>query len=258
MKRLLTRIGMLALLILPFGMALPVAAASNPLLCFSGTTDGGYGGICTLTIGGATLNNSVAINGAAYSGVSTAVSSLSGKTLAQVGTDQLSFTYTGTPTAGSPRISLPIDTDGNGTTDVYAFIGANLCTSGANLVDAIHNTSCKIFITGGDVGGYTGWAAFAAAFPLAKVGPGVPFIVADDVGSWTVSNIHLGSEVATITTPTNKDQCKDNGYKTFTNPSFKNQGACVSYVQANLKTDKENKGDNRENGDKENKNKQDR
>ncbi len=30
--------------------------------------------------------------------------------------------------------------------------------------------------------------------------------------------------------PTTKDQCKDGGWKTFTNPSFKNQGQCVSSV----------------------------
>ena len=32
--------------------------------------------------------------------------------------------------------------------------------------------------------------------------------------------------------PTNKDQCKKDGWKTFDNPSFKNQGDCVSYVQS--------------------------
>lgn len=31
-------------------------------------------------------------------------------------------------------------------------------------------------------------------------------------------------------TPTSKDQCKNNGWKSFTNPSFKNQGQCVSSV----------------------------
>lgn len=30
--------------------------------------------------------------------------------------------------------------------------------------------------------------------------------------------------------PTNKDQCKNGGWKTFTNPTFKNQGECVSWV----------------------------
>jgi hypothetical protein len=30
--------------------------------------------------------------------------------------------------------------------------------------------------------------------------------------------------------PTNKDQCKNGGWQTFTNPSFKNQGQCIKYV----------------------------
>jgi YVTN family beta-propeller protein len=30
--------------------------------------------------------------------------------------------------------------------------------------------------------------------------------------------------------PTSKDQCKNGGWKTFTNPAFQNQGDCVSYV----------------------------
>ena len=33
--------------------------------------------------------------------------------------------------------------------------------------------------------------------------------------------------------PTLKDQCKNDGWKTFNAPTFKNQGQCVSYVQAN-------------------------
>jgi hypothetical protein len=31
--------------------------------------------------------------------------------------------------------------------------------------------------------------------------------------------------------PTDKDQCKNDGWKTFTNPSFKNQGQCIKYVE---------------------------
>ena len=31
-------------------------------------------------------------------------------------------------------------------------------------------------------------------------------------------------------TPTDKDQCKNDGWKSFTNPAFKNQGDCVSFV----------------------------
>ncbi len=30
--------------------------------------------------------------------------------------------------------------------------------------------------------------------------------------------------------PTNKDQCKNGGWQTFTNPTFKNQGQCIKYV----------------------------
>ena len=33
-----------------------------------------------------------------------------------------------------------------------------------------------------------------------------------------------------VIAPTMKSQCQDNGWKTFTNPTYKNQGMCVSYV----------------------------
>ncbi len=36
--------------------------------------------------------------------------------------------------------------------------------------------------------------------------------------------------VATSTAPTMKSQCKDGGWMSFTDPTFKNQGQCVSYV----------------------------
>ncbi len=32
---------------------------------------------------------------------------------------------------------------------------------------------------------------------------------------------------------TNKTQCKNGGWKVFTNPSFKSQGNCVSYLESN-------------------------
>ena len=35
--------------------------------------------------------------------------------------------------------------------------------------------------------------------------------------------------------PTDMNQCKKDGWKTFNNPVFKNQGDCVSYVQSNKK-----------------------
>ena len=35
----------------------------------------------------------------------------------------------------------------------------------------------------------------------------------------------------TIGPPTSKDQCKNGGWKRFNNPSFKNQGQCIAYVE---------------------------
>ena len=34
-----------------------------------------------------------------------------------------------------------------------------------------------------------------------------------------------------VASPTNKDQCKNDGWKTFNNPTFKRQGDCVSFVE---------------------------
>ncbi len=44
---------------------------------------------------------------------------------------------------------------------------------------------------------------------------------------------------ATSNSPVDKDQCKKGGWKTFTNPSFKNQGDCVSFVEKKNKDDKD-------------------
>ena len=207
------------------------ANASSQLLCFDGTTDtahgdtGGvvYGGVCTRTSNGATLNNSVPVGSGDYSGVYYATSSLSGKTLGQV--TQLGFNYTGVATAGSPRISLPIDTDGNGTTDMYAFIGAFYCNNGAGLVDAINDSTCQIFVGSES---FPNWAAFAAAHSTWQVGA-IPFVIADDAGFWTVSNVHLGEAAAT----SDKNNCKSGGWKDLERTdgsSFKNQGDCIQYV----------------------------
>jgi hypothetical protein len=37
---------------------------------------------------------------------------------------------------------------------------------------------------------------------------------------------------ALVAPPTSKDQCKNGGWTSFNNPSFENQGACVSYVES--------------------------
>jgi hypothetical protein len=214
------------------------AAASNgssQLLCFDGTTDtangntGGavYGGVCTRTANGAMLNNSAPVGSGDYSGVYYKRSSLSGKLLGSV--TQLSFNYMGVPTNGSPRISLPIDVTGDGTTDFYAYISAFHCNDGAGLVDPIHDTTCTIFYDGGPISGYPNWAAFVAAHPTWHVGA-IPFVIADDAGLWTVSNVHLGEKVSE---KNNKNDCKKGGWSGLERTdgsSFKNQGDCIQFM----------------------------
>jgi hypothetical protein len=41
----------------------------------------------------------------------------------------------------------------------------------------------------------------------------------------------ITATAALVAPPASKDQCKNDGWKTFNNPSFKNQGDCVSFVQ---------------------------
>lgn len=48
-----------------------------------------------------------------------------------------------------------------------------------------------------------------------------------------IDNSEKFDVVPVVGPPTNKDQCKKDGWKTFNNPTFKNQGDCVSYVQSN-------------------------
>ena len=208
------------------------AAAANPLLCFSGTTDGTtYGGVCTILPGGtsATLNNTGGDPDGSYSGVYYASSNLSGKLVSSI--TQLSFDYTGVATAGSPRISLPIDTNNDGSADFYAFIGASACGVGGH-VD-IHNAGCLVFWTAGPVSGES-WATFSAhGWRVAATAPdNIPFVIADDAGIWTVSNVQLGQgEAASVATA--KAECKNGGWANLTRTdgtTFKNQGDCIQYV----------------------------
>jgi YVTN family beta-propeller protein len=53
------------------------------------------------------------------------------------------------------------------------------------------------------------------------------------VDTVSVGNRPIGIAFTRLAAPTDKDQCKNGGYRSFTNPSFKNQGECVSFVQRN-------------------------
>jgi hypothetical protein len=122
---------------------------------------------------------------------------------------------------GSPRFDI-------GTSDGLFFLGCNNVTPVVN---------------GDGSATYT----FNAA-TLAAAGQQVPNptgtinsadVLVDVQGVADVSNITVNgtSEVpdvappTTVPPPTSKDQCKHDGWKTFTDPKFKNQGECVSYVE---------------------------
>jgi len=211
------------------------AAAANPLLCFDGTTDGGFNGHCTLVAGGAildTIDGDANANNA-YAGVYYAVSSLSGKPLAAV---SASFNYSAsagtTASGGSPRFSIPID-DGDATTALaYAFVDTLGCNNGSadNGTLSLSDSTCTVAYGGG--GSWVSWAAFAAANPTWKVSNNLPFVIVDQPGRWIVTNVQLGQgEAAGVATK--KDECKKGGWADLTRAngsSFKNQGDCIQYV----------------------------
>lgn len=75
---------------------------------------------------------------------------------------------------------------------------------------------------------------YGQSTPATKV---VATVTLADGSVVTATNTNLTGDPSTIypvvvppTEPNSKDSCKNNGWKTFTNPSFKNQGQCVSYM----------------------------
>jgi hypothetical protein len=58
-------------------------------------------------------------------------------------------------------------------------------------------------------------------------------VLIDVQGTADLSKITVNgqAEVPTVGSPATKAQCKHGGWKTFTSPSFRNQGQCVSWVE---------------------------
>lgn len=181
--------------------AAPVATApgQNKLLCFDGTTDGGFGGNCTLKANGAKgpayLDNTESNSAGDYAGVYIQQTTLTGQTLGSV--TQLGYTYRGTvvPTPGDLSLNVPIATNGNGTTDFYLFIDAYHCRGVAGVVDVIHDAACAIWANNTS---YANFAALVAAYPTATVATdALPFVIAErtpaeGVAFWIVSDVTLG------------------------------------------------------------------
>lgn len=199
MKKIITYTAAVAMvsMALTASAAAPVTApGQNKLQCFDGTTDGGFGGICTVSNGAkgsATLDNTDTNPNGDYAGVYIENSTLLGQTLSNV--TQLSYNYTGTvsPLPGDMSLNVPIDITGDSATDGYAFVDAYYCPGVGGFVDVINDPNCGIWFLGTE---YANWAALAAAYPAATVSD-IAFVIAERTPSepaalWTVNNVKLG------------------------------------------------------------------
>jgi len=207
MKNLMYTVAAFGALAVMLAWAMPVSAdppttapGQNKIQCFDGVTDGGFGGTCTLNSSGAkgsaTLNLSSTNPAGDYAGVYTLDSNLYGAFLTDV--TQLSYHYTGTiaPQPGNLSYNIPIDTDGDGATNFYAFVDAFYCPGVNGVVDIVNDSACGIYE--GGVTFRANWAALLAANPGAKVATDAfVFIVAERTPSepsaiWTVNNVKFG------------------------------------------------------------------
>ncbi len=189
----------IALAAAPTPPKVSTAPGQNKILCFDGTTDGGFGGICTLTSSGAkgsaTLNNTDTNPNGDYAGVYIQNSTLNGQLLSKV--TQLGYSYTGTitPMPGNLSLNVPIDTSGDGLTDTYAFIDAYYCPGTVGTVDAINDATCGIWVNGVE---YSNWSALVTANPTWTVATdALAFVIAERTpaevsASWTIKNLTLG------------------------------------------------------------------
>ena len=176
------------------------SSKSSQLACFDGTTDGVADGSCVRDSSSFVLdaNNESADPDGAYAGVYLTNKSLSGKSFATV--TSLGFSYDGAVSGGSPRFSLPIvGSDGR---DGWVFIDAASCNDGEGHVAPLADPTCVVSGYYWNPDGsaeqtegfyYTNWSDFLAGEPGAEFGSNYAFVIADQPGIVTVSNVVLGN-----------------------------------------------------------------
>ncbi|HEX8591247.1 MAG TPA: hypothetical protein VF696_00645 [Candidatus Paceibacterota bacterium] len=149
---------------------------------------------------------------------------------------------------GSPRFQIRVDT-GSGIKNIFSYLGATPNYTGCPLntwVDSGDLLSSGRTLDTSQLPGGTFYDSYEHALSAYGSYPVVSVQLVVDAG-WAsgdaeqtviFDNVEIDGTTHDFTPsppppaePTNKDQCKNGGWKTFTNPSFKNQGQCVSHAQ---------------------------
>jgi hypothetical protein len=151
--------------------------------------------------------------------------------------------------AGSPRFQIrvpdtgPADSDPTGD-NIFVYLGPNPLTPGC--AAGVWNSSGDLLSPGMNVdtsqlGGtfYHEYSLAVAQFGNLPV-LGVTLVVdagyafpADGEQSVLIDNTNINGTIYGYDQPSDKDQCKDGGWRNLTRPdgtTFKNQGDCVSYT----------------------------
>lgn len=167
-----TRLRVAAVLFGLVALALVGTSGAGPgkLKCFAGDP-------ATCSVSGDTVTLDTSSGG--FAGAYYTNSRANGSSLTSV---DYSFRYDCDPSdtttacvgGGSPRWSIPIDTDENGKVNGYAFIDAAGC--GSTGIVSTTSSTCAVNFNGV---GYPNWDAFAAANPSYRIGNAIPFVITD-------------------------------------------------------------------------------
>jgi hypothetical protein len=199
-------------LILAATVVVALALAGTAAAALVPWTFVGSGAVCspTSTFSNGVLHLSKPCTTATNASAGATITGLTGQTFASA-----SFTLANASQCqgGSPRFNI-------GTTGGLFFLGCNNVTPTMNA----NGTATYTFSP----------ADLVPQLPGNTVGTITSVDVLIDVqGSADLSNITVNGrlQVPVVSSPTSKDQCKHGGWKSFTSPSFKNQGQCVSWFE---------------------------
>lgn len=114
-----------------------------------------------------------------------------------------------------------------------------------NFIDGINNDVVKVYVDGALAHTGTSWEGYfdeCESNPTRTVDSmifqarsGAGAAPATSGSGFLIDNLRLESGLVPTASPANKDQCKKGGWMSFTDPTFKNQGDCVSFVASNGK-----------------------